>query len=643
MTAQDLVTYITWALYVVVFVVTLAQALRHPRKSTLDTALLFGAIGLISAESALARALNLPTSPRVDDLVGALLLALPYLLLRMVEDFSEVPRVVSAGAVLGLALSIVGLFASPNPRPGWLDLLFILYFVALTVYAAVAFTVEAFRSRGVTKRRMTAVAVGTGAVALVIALAGVELPLQAENPSLVMAVGVAAQVFSFISGAGYYIGFATPHWLRRAWQEPELYAFLARAAEMPRLPDTAAIVRELEHGAATSLGAWLAAIGLYDPTRGVLLYDHRHRVPADPEVDANDQGPLVVSTDDMLVGRVLREQRPLFSPDARRANPASSDMYQRLGLRALLAAPITAGHTPLGVLSAAARTTIFAEEDLSLLSLLANQAAVILESRNLIDEAAAVRAHEEANRMRDDFLSAAAHDLKTPLTSIFGQAQLLLRQAERAGEPVANAHGLQVIVDQTRRLRDLVNLLLDANRVERGSLLGARQPANLGDILQSAAGERPTSHHLIHVDVQAVLTGAFDVVRVRQMLDNLLENAEKYSPHGGDIRLTAWLDGDQAHLTVSDNGIGIAPDDLPLIFQRFQRGTNVDDRRFAGMGLGLYIASGVVREHGGRIWAESSPGQGATFHILLPLTGDPQPAVPLASLPPPVATSTDAN
>ncbi|MGH2519584.1 MAG: sensor histidine kinase, partial [Chloroflexota bacterium] len=496
MTAQDLLTYTTWALYLVVFVVTLAQAARHPRKSTLDTAILFGAIGLISAEGAIVQILNLSASSLVIDLVGALLLAMPYLLLRMVEDFSEVPRVVSAGAVLGLALSIVGLFASSNARPGWLDLLLVLYFVALTAYAAVAFTVEAFRSRGVTQRRMTAVAAGTGAIALAIALAGVALPLQVESPGLVMAVTVATQVCAFISGAAYYIGFATPRWLRRACQEPELYAFLARAAELPRLPDTPAIVRELEDGAATSLGAWLAAIGLYEPTRKVLLYDRRHRLPAaDSEVEGHDQGPLVVPADDMLVGRVLREQRPLFSPDARRANPAESDMYQRVGLRALLAAPITAGHTPLGVLSAVARTTIFAEEDLSLLTLLANQAAVILESRNLIDEAAAVRAHEEANRMRDDFLSAAAHDLKTPLTSIFGQAQLLLRQAERAGDPAANAHGLQVIVDQTRRLRDLVNLLLDANRVERGSLLGVRQRANLGDILQSAAHDRPRSHH----------------------------------------------------------------------------------------------------------------------------------------------------
>ena len=121
------------------------------------------------------------------------------------------------------------------------------------------------------------------------------------------------------------------------------------------------------------------------------------------------------------------------------------------------------------------------------------------------------------------------------------------------------------------------------------------------------------------VDAVGKAEVAVDRMRVMQLIDNLVENAIKYSPQGGEVRVTVWRENGEARLTVSDPGIGIPPADLLHVFDRFQRAGNVDDRRFAGMGLGLYICRQVVREHGGRIWVTSQLGSGSTFHVALPV------------------------
>ncbi|HEY0582141.1 MAG TPA: sensor histidine kinase, partial [Chloroflexota bacterium] len=111
---------------------------------------------------------------------------------------------------------------------------------------------------------------------------------------------------------------------------------------------------------------------------------------------------------------------------------------------------------------------------------------------------------------------------------------------------------------------------------------------------------------------------ALDVVRFEQVLTNLIENALKYSPHDAPVHVRVWNEANEVLLSVEDRGIGIPFDDQPLVFDRFHRARNVDDRRFAGMGLGLYIARGIVEQHDGRMWVNSTPGQGSTFFVALP-------------------------
>ena len=125
--------------------------------------------------------------------------------------------------------------------------------------------------------------------------------------------------------------------------------------------------------------------------------------------------------------------------------------------------------------------------------------------------------------------------------------------------------------------------------------------------------------HACSVEAAGPVVGAYDRPRIAQLLENLVENALKYSPDAQPVRVQVWQENGEARLAVSDRGIGIPPADLPHVFDRFYRAANVDDRRYAGMGLGLYICRGIVERLGGRIWAESGGEEkGATVSISLP-------------------------
>ena len=230
------------------------------------------------------------------------------------------------------------------------------------------------------------------------------------------------------------------------------------------------------------------------------------------------------------------------------------------GARAILSAPINAGQTRLGVLVVyAPRAPVFANSDLELVQLLADQAAVVLESRALIDEAASVRAREEAARLKEDFLSSAAHDLKTPLTGLVTQAQVLMRRADRDPAAPVDRVGLNRLLEQSLRLKDLVLELLDVSRLDQGSLLGAARATSICArllhklLLRSDSRLEPCDTRSASVSVRA----AIDPPRFEQVLTNLIENALKYSPHDSPVRVRLERLADEARISVQDYGIGI--------------------------------------------------------------------------------------
>jgi len=601
---------VTQVIYVLIFISVALRAITRPTRAHIDMTLFFGALAFVILASRIAALTGTTATPWLIAVEVAVLLAMPYVLLRLVDDFTQVRIPVKRAAELGLAAGIVATYASVAMQttatatlPTPLTLYIVLYFFVVSAYCAVAFIRASHRSKGVTRRRMEAISLGSILLGTDLLIAGLTPLTPLDDRAAFQAL---AQLLGLGSAVAYYLGFAPPPILRRAWQEPELRSFLARAASLPRLPATLDIVRELERGASNSTGT-SARIGLWqDDTSKLRFWD--------------DDGTTVdLEPGKHFAGRAFELQRPIFSTNPIRENPDGADGYRTRNVGAVLATPITAGERRLGVLTLSAqRPPIFAVSDIELAGLLADQAAVVLESRALIDHAARVRAREEATRLKEDFLSAAAHDLKTPLTTVVAQAEFLERRASREPSAPADIAGIRRIVRESKRLTGLVGDLLDATRLEQGRLVGEREAVDLATLVQEICAH-DMADETCAVEANAPVVGVYDRRRVEQLFQNLIENAKKYSPERTPIRVKVWQENGEAQVTVEDSGIGIPAADLPRIFERFSRASNVDDRRFHGMGLGLYICRGIVEEHGGRIWVESEVGKGSTFHVALPI------------------------
>ena len=187
----------------------------------------------------------------------------------------------------------------------------------------------------------------------------------------------------------------------------------------------------------------------------------------------------------------------------------------------------------------------------------------------------------------------------------------------------ADLPGLKRIVREGRRLSALVLELLDASRLEQGKLVGEREPVDLVELARDVARRDSYEGRQITVVAEGPVVGTYDPRRIGQVLENLVENAVKYSPDDSEVRIAIANRDGEAFIDVTDRGIGIPAGDLPQIFQRFHRAANVDDRRFAGMGLGLFICKGIVEQHGGRVSVESREGAGSTFTVVLPIETRP--------------------
>lgn len=240
-----------------------------------------------------------------------------------------------------------------------------------------------------------------------------------------------------------------------------------------------------------------------------------------------------------------------------------------------------------------------------------------LALRQLTIERRARAAAEAGVRAREDFLSVATHELRTPVTSIKGYSQLALRALD--ADPVRLRQTLETLDGQTDRLARLITQLLDVSRIEAGRLSLEPERLDLGLLvltLVDGAMARPTAH-VWEVDVPTGLYATVDGGRIEQVVSNLFDNAVRYSPDGGTISVRLRREGGTAQLEVADTGVGIAPEHLERVFDRFHQAHT--ERSYGGMGLGLYISREIVERHGGTITVASQPGGGASFRVTLPL------------------------
>jgi signal transduction histidine kinase len=234
---------------------------------------------------------------------------------------------------------------------------------------------------------------------------------------------------------------------------------------------------------------------------------------------------------------------------------------------------------------------------------------------------------EEALRLRDAFVSIAAHELRTPLTTLLGRAQLLqkwLEQEERA--PERDVRSIRIVVKQAQRLNEMITGLLDVSRIQGGHFTIAPRPLNLLALVRRVVDEwrlAAAQHALLLEAPQEPLIVQGDELRLEQVLQSLLDNAIKYSPAGGEVRVEVGRSRGKARVRVSDHGIGIPAATQGELFHNLCRAENADAEGLSGLGIGLYVANQILELHSGQIAVESVEGEGSAFTVELPLA-EPQ-------------------
>ena len=292
-------------------------------------------------------------------------------------------------------------------------------------------------------------------------------------------------------------------------------------------------------------------------------------------------------------------------------------------LASLLVLPLGTRRETLGALVIAANDPdrAMTDENLPLAEVLAERAALAIENAKLYTEQVdARRKVEDLSRLKDEFLSIASHELRTPVTSIKGYTQLA-KTLIRENDLGTSEEYLDIALDQIDRMSRLILELLDVSRIETGRLEIRREAIRWTSFVRDVVNRHHTavSDRRFHMNVPEetkIVNGDRD--RLEQVLGNLLENAVKYSPDGSEVFVNVDDKGDHVVTSVCDRGIGIPTDELNQVFERFHRGRQVSSTNYGGLGLGLYITKQIIERHGGSIWVESKEGSGTTFYFALP-------------------------
>ena len=315
---------------------------------------------------------------------------------------------------------------------------------------------------------------------------------------------------------------------------------------------------------------------------------------------------------------VLKTGRPELVPVVGREEDGTSVKPGELRATSWMCVPLMARGRILGALTLVAtgpgRT--YSDEDLNLAQDLANRAAMAVENVQLLHQA------QEANRTKDEFLATVSHELRTPLNSILGWARMLVTgRLDQAN----SSRAVEIIERNAKAQAQLIEDLLDISRIISGKLRLEVRSVDLVPVIESAVDAVRLAAESKGIHIQRVLDSGIGLIsgdpdRLQQVVWNLLSNAIKFTPREGRVQVRLEKNGSTARIVVSDTGIGIGPEFLPHVFERFRQVDGSSTRKHGGLGLGLAIVSQLVELHGGGISVESAgTGKGAVFTVSLPV------------------------
>lgn len=359
----------------------------------------------------------------------------------------------------------------------------------------------------------------------------------------------------------------------------------------------------------------------------VLLMDRKTnelRFVATTNTPIESLAQIRVPLDHSIAGTIARENRTICindtSQDPRHYRQVGEQV--NLEVRSLLGVPMRVRDRVIGVVESINKQSgEWTVDDRNHLMLLASQAAVAVENARLVE--ALRKANEELaklDRLKNDFIAIASHELRTPLGVILGYASFLKDEAQGSMSDHASA-----VLNSALHLRNLIEDMTNLRylQVSEGEL--TMEPLPIAEIMQAAAQDTASmaeaKSHLLRVQLpEPPVAISADRSRLTMAVTNLLNNAVKFTPAGGEIAVWTEQHGDEVWLRVRDTGVGIPAEHIDRIFNQFHQVEDHMTRRHGGMGLGLSIARALVEAHRGRVWAESpGPDMGSTFSIALPI------------------------
>jgi signal transduction histidine kinase/DNA-binding response OmpR family regulator len=618
MTPNEVFALIVEGVFAIVFVGALVDFVRRRNPVSRDVALAFSPFVGLLLITVWRWALG-PAPTPIALIFGLLFLAQPLIALHLVALIRPVPKAVQLSAVLALAASLVPVLVI-RPAPAVLSFLTLGVFTGIQLVTASYLVLEARARRGPGGRRLAIAAASTVGLAIALLLmSGSALGGSEAGPVIL----TGALALALLSGIGYVVAFMPPAPIRRVWQAGATVRYqhdlLMRAGE----PVETIWAGFADLAAETTAAPCAVLEDAADGTARVLA-------------SARLQGATLPER--FASGGATVSQEPQDVPVA--GLPADDPIRQlaeAVGARFVSVVDLTeTGRRHRFLVVAGSHRTLFHESDLGLLSALGIQTGLLAERRAMLAEQEAltaqlantVEALRAAARAKSDFLASMSHELRTPLSAILGFSDLM-RQEPRDGESLTvPAEWVEHVHRGGEHLLALVNDVLDLSKVEAGRMELHLERIDLASaVTELVNGVRPLADRkdlALEADVPAMAVVA-DRGRLRQILYNLVSNAIKFTPAGGTVRIAATTTAEGYRLSVSDTGVGIAPEDLPQIFEEFRQ-VGDEDAREGGTGLGLALAQRLVGAHDGTIDVTSTVGQGTTFMVAMPRLGLEAPA-----------------
>jgi signal transduction histidine kinase len=361
----------------------------------------------------------------------------------------------------------------------------------------------------------------------------------------------------------------------------------------------------------------------FDRAAIVLVEGGRARVMATAGVGAGEYLPPggVIGIVDSVLERVIGEGCTVYREDIAEALYPDEEDLLALGVRSRVLAPLQLGGRSIGALAISRNEpSAFSQVEIDLVTLLGRLVATAVQNlRTYEAERATVEELRRLSELRADFVSLVSHELRTPMAAVIGSARTL-QDRWRELKPDQREAFLAVIADETTRLAALVGDVLDTSRIEAGTFGYAFAEVDLANVLRDSVAAAGIGQDEVRLrsELPATLPAVRgDAERLRQLVDNLISNAIKYSDSGGEVHVEARADDGHVVVRVRDTGPGIAPEHQAQIFEKFGRVTGNDK---PGTGLGLFLSRSFAEAHGGSLAVDSAPGEGAVFTLTLPVS-----------------------